>query len=168
MNPGGKKVIIYTDGACDPNPGPGGYGAVLIEAGRRVELSGGFRLTTNNRMELTAAIKGLEAIKSASRVIVYSDSRYLVEAMTSGWVQRWKANNWMRNRREKALNVDLWQKLLTLCKKHQVEFRWVRGHAGNRENERCDWMSYNALKKPGLPPDEEYERESIVQPGLGL
>ena len=104
MDSGQKKAIIYTDGACDPNPGPGGYGAVVIEGGRRKELSGGYRLTTNNRMELTAAIKGLEALKFASSVRLYSDSKYLVEAMTEGWVLRWKSMNWMRNRREKALN----------------------------------------------------------------
>lgn len=163
-----KRLLIYTDGACDPNPGPGGYGVVIIAGGRREELSGGYRLTTNNRMELTAAIKGLERLKSTSSVRLYSDSKYVVQAMTEGWVQRWQSMGWMRNRREKALNADLWKILLSLCKKHQVEFVWVRGHAGNKENERCDWLSYEALKKPGLPPDEVYEKETTKQPGFRL
>lgn len=168
MDSGHNKVIVYTDGACDPNPGPGGYGVVVIEGSRRKELSGGYRLTTNNRMELTAAIKGLEGLKSASKVTLYSDSKYLVDAMTAGWVERWKSMNWMRNKREKALNADLWKRILALCEKQQVEFRWVRGHAGNKENERCDWLSYEALRRPGLPADEGYEIKSARQARLGL
>jgi ribonuclease HI len=160
MNDEQKDVIIYTDGACEPNPGPGGYGVVLIYGDHRKELSGGYRLTTNNRMEIMAAIQGLEALKNPCKVTLYSDSEYLVKAMTLGWVERWKSKNWRRNKREKALNVDLWERLLALCETHQVEFAWVKGHAGNRENERCDQLSYAAIEKPDLPADEGYESKS--------
>jgi ribonuclease HI len=168
MNSGTQPVTIYTDGACDPNPGPGGYGVVLLEGGRRRELSGGFRLTTNNRMEIIAAIIGLEALGSPVKVRLYSDSEYLVKAMTQGWAERWKSSNWKRNRHEKALNADLWKKLLELCEKYQVEFKWVKGHAGNRENERCDQLSSAALKRPNLPIDEGYEIGSTDQMRLGI
>jgi ribonuclease HI len=152
-----QQVVIYTDGACAGNPGPGGYGVVIVSGDRREELSGGFRLTTNNRMEIYAAIKGLEALKEPSRVTLYSDSEYLVKAMTQKWVQRWKANHWKRNKRERALNVDLWKRLLALCERHQIEFAWVKGHAGLRENERCDQLSVEALKQKNLPIDEVFE-----------
>lgn len=157
MNDELKQVQIYTDGACDPNPGHGGYGVILIYAGRRKELSGGFRLTTNNRMEVYAAIAGLQALKEPCKVTLYSDSEYLVNAMTLGWVQRWKAKNWKRNKREKVLNVDMWEQLLTLCERHQVEFVWVKGHAGQPENERCDELSMNALRMEKLAVDKGYE-----------
>lgn len=155
-----KEVTIYTDGGCDPNPGPGGYGVVLIYGKRKKELSGGFHLTTNNRMEIFAAIAGLEALKFPCKVKLYSDSRYLVDAMTQGWVKRWQENGWWRTKKQKATNVDLWEKLLALCDKQQVEFEWVKGHAGHRVNERCDVLSMAALKQPGLPPDEGYEHRS--------
>jgi ribonuclease HI len=157
-----KQITLYTDGACDPNPGPGGYGVLLIYGNTHRELSGGFRLTTNNRMEIYAAIHGLEALKEPCAVTVYSDSEYLVSAINQGWVRRWKENNWWRNKREKATNPDLWDRLLALCEFHQVQFVWVRGHSGNTENERCDQLSYQALKKPGLPADEAYEQRSAV------
>ncbi len=152
-----KLVVIYTDGACEGNPGPGGYGVVIIFEGRRNELSGGFRQTTNNRMEIYAAIKGLEMLNEPCQIRLYSDSEYLVNAMTQGWVLRWKANHWKRNKREKALNVDLWERLLALCERHRVEFVWVKGHAGLRENERADRLSMEALKRQNLPIDEGYE-----------
>jgi ribonuclease HI len=152
-----QQVIIYTDGACEGNPGRGGYGVVILSEGQREELSGGFRLTTNNRMEIYAAIKSLEALSEPSHVTLYSDSEYLVKAMTQRWVQRWKANHWKRNKRERALNEDLWERLLALCERHQVEFAWVKGHAGLRENERCDQLSVEALKQKNLPIDEGYE-----------
>jgi ribonuclease HI len=152
-----KQVTLYTDGACDPNPGPGGFGVVLIHGEHRKELSGGFRRTTNNRMELMAAIKGLEALKEPCQVTLHSDSEYLVRAMTKGWAQRWKARGWRRPNKEPALNPDLWDRLLALCQVHQVEFVWVRGHAGVRENERCDFLSSRALRGMDLPPDEGYE-----------
>ena len=153
----GKTVTLYTDGGALGNPGPGGYGAVLIYRGHRKELSGGFRLTTNNRMEIMAAIAGLRALKGRCTVAVYTDSQYLANAVTRGWAKRWRANGWRRNKTDRALNPDLWQKLLDLCDRHAVTFSWVRGHAGTAENERCDRLSREAASKPDLPPDSGYE-----------
>ena len=150
-------ITIYTDGACSGNPGPGGYGVVLLHDKQRRELSGGYRRTTNNRMEMLAAIVGLEALKRRSQVTVYSDSSYLVRAMEQGWATKWRANGWKRNKREMALNPDLWERLLDLCQDHDVEFKWVRGHSSNPENERCDRLATEAARRPGLPPDERYE-----------
>jgi ribonuclease HI len=152
-------VEIYTDGGCEPNPGPGGYGVVLLHPRKRREISGGFRRTTNNRMEIYAAIAGLEILKEPCKVTLYSDSQYLVNAITQGWVETWKKKNWWRKQTERVPNFDLWEKLLALCEKHQVEFRWIKGHAGNRENERCDQLSMEALRKPDLPVDEGYENK---------
>lgn len=146
-------VIIHTDGACSGNPGPGGYGVVLQRGERRRELSGGFRQTTNNRMELLAVIAGLEALTRRCRVTVYSDSRYVVDAISKGWARKWQANGWMRNRRERAVNPDLWERLLTALERHEVELRWVPGHAGVPENERADQLAVAAAKQPGLPDD---------------
>ena len=153
-----KAVTIYTDGGAEPNPGPGGYGVVLIFGHRRKELSAGFQLTTNNRMEVLAAIVGLEALNERCKVELYSDSKYLVDAMTQGWVRRWQKNGWWRTKKEQAANSDLWARLLALCDQHQVEFRWVKGHAGNRDNERCDELSMQFLGKNNLPADEGYEQ----------
>ena len=152
------KTIIYTDGSCIGNPGPGGYGVVLLYGEHRKEYSGGYRKTTNNRMEILAAIVGLEALKTSCQVTLYSDSQYLVNAMDQGWAVRWRANGWRRNKREKALNPDLWDRLLEICENHDVEFRWVRGHAGDPENERCDRLAFEAARKPGLLVDEGYQR----------
>lgn len=154
-----QHVEIYTDGGCEPNPGPGGYGVVLLHPKKRREISGGFRRTTNNRMEIYAAIAGLEILKEPCKVTLYSDSQYLVNAMMEGWVTAWKKKKWWRKQTERVPNFDLWERLLTLCEKHQVEFRWVKGHAGNRENERCDQLSMEALRKPDLPADEGYENK---------
>ena len=115
-----QKVIIYTDGACLGNPGPGGYGVVLLYDSHRKELSGGFRLTTNNRMEIMAAIVGLSALKRSCTATLYTDSQYLVNALTKGWVEKWRVNGWMRNKRDRALNQDLWEQLLALCSRHKV------------------------------------------------
>ncbi len=158
MNPPRKQVTIYTDGGCDPNPGPGGYAAVLLYSGRRKELWGGFRHTTNNRMELYAAIRALEALKEPCQVTLYSDSAYLVRAMQEGWAQRWRAQGWKRTRKEVAQNADLWQRLLDLCAVHEVSFVWLRGHADDPENNRCDALVRQARRSPHLPPDEEYEK----------
>jgi len=149
-------VVIYTDGACSGNPGPGGYGVVMLYNGYRKELSGGFRLTTNNRMEMLAAIEGLRALTDRCAVTLYSDSKYLINAIEQGWAVRWRANGWMRNKKEKAVNPDLWAQLLDLCARHQVEFVWVRGHAGNVENERCDRLAVAASQQRNLPEDEGY------------
>ena len=151
------NVIIYTDGGCINNPGPGGYGVVLKNATKRKELSGGFRLTTNNRTELTACIEGLKALKRKLSVIVYSDSKYVVEGIAKGWAKRWKSNGWMRNESERAENADLWEQLLELCDKHDVTFKWVKGHAGVPENEKCDQLATQAAAKRDLPPDKVYE-----------
>ena len=141
-----KKVQIYTDGACSGNPGPGGYGVVLLHKGYRKELSGGESQTTNNRMEMLAAIIGLEALKERCEVELFSDSKYLVDAINQGWAIRWQQNNWMRNKKDPALNTDLWERLLPLLEQHQVKFTWVKGHAGNPENERCDALAREAIK----------------------
>jgi ribonuclease HI len=152
-----KKITIYTDGACLGNPGPGGYGVVLLFGGQRKELSGGFRLTTNNRMELLAVIVGLRALKERCSVTVYSDSQYVVNTIEKGWAARWRANGWKRNKKDKAINADLWAQLLDLCENHRVKMVWVRGHSGVEENERCDRLSVAAAQQTNLPPDEGYE-----------
>lgn len=154
-----KHVLVYTDGACDPNPGAGGYGVILDYNGRRKELSGGFRSTTNNRMEVYAAIIGLESLREPCQVTLHSDSEYLVNAMNKGWARRWKENNWWRNKEERAVNSDFWERLLDLCNKHQVEFVWVKGHVGHAENERCDQLAFSALKQQDLTPDAGYENK---------
>jgi ribonuclease HI len=153
----GPDVRIYTDGACIHNPGPGGYGVVLIYDEHRKELSGGFRRTTNNRMEIMAAIVGLKALKKRCCVTIYSDSRYLVNAMTKGWARRWQANGWKRHQDEPALNADLWEQMLELCSRHDANFVWVRGHAGHAENERCDQLAVLAAQNGDLQPDKNYE-----------
>jgi len=152
-----KHVTIYTDGACSGNPGPGGWGVVLLHNGHRRELSGGYSLTTNNRMELYAAIEGLRALKTRCAVTLYTDSRYIADAVMKGWVGRWQANGWKRNRKDRALNPDLWERLLDLCECHDVTFTWVQGHSGNSENERCNLLSVKASRRKDLPPDPGYE-----------
>lgn len=156
MPPKGK-VILYTDGACTGNPGPGGYAAILTYGEHRREISGGFRQTTNNRMELTAAIMGLRTLTRPCRVVLYSDSEYVVNAMSRGWAERWKANGWKRNKKERASNPDLWEELLALCDRHEVEFKWVRGHSGNSDNERCDELAVGAAHGTQLAIDKGYE-----------
>lgn len=162
------EVEIYTDGGCDPNPGPGGYGVVLVHPKKRAEVSGGFRSTTNNRMEIFAAIAGLEMLKQPCKVTLYSDSQYVVNAMTKGWARSWKQKQWWRNRTERVPNRDLWQRLLALCEQHQVAFRWVKGHAGIRENERCDRLAEAALRQANLPADAGYEAkpEEALRPDM--
>ncbi|MCD6475024.1 MAG: ribonuclease HI [Anaerolineaceae bacterium] len=154
-----NKVTIYTDGSSRGNPGPGGYGVVLKTPEYRKELSGGFRKTTNNRMELMGVIEGLKALKRPCKVRIYSDSKYIVDAVNQGWARRWKANNWKRNKKEKALNPDLWKQLLNLLDTHDVEFVWVKGHANNTENNRCDRLAVAAGRKPNLPADTAYENQ---------
>jgi len=152
-----KRVVIYTDGACLGNPGPGGYGVVLLYRGNRKELSGGYRKTTNNRMELMAAIVGLKALKEKCKVTLYSDSAYLVKAIAEGWAKRWRKNSWRRNKKERALNPDLWEELLQLSDTHQVEFKWVKGHASSAENNRCDELALEAAQQPSLLVDQGYD-----------
>jgi len=155
-----KHVTVYTDGACLGNPGPGGYCAILLYQGHRRELSGGYGRTTNNRMEMMAAIVGLEALKEKCQVTLFSDSEYLVKAMSNGWAWRWRANGWKRSKREKVLNPDLWERLLRLCEYHEVQFNWVKGHARTRENTRCDELAVKAAQQPNLPRDDGYVSDS--------
>lgn len=142
-----KLVKIYTDGACSGNPGPGGWGAVLEYNGRRKELSGGEPNTTNNRMELTAAIKALEVLKEQCRVVITSDSKYLVDAVEKGWAVSWRKKGWMRGRNQPAQNPDLWERLLELLELHEVSFVWIKGHNGHIENERCDELAVSEASK---------------------
>jgi ribonuclease HI len=155
---GEARIDLFTDGGCSPNPGAGGYGVVLACAGRRRELSGGFALTTNNRMEIFAAIAGLEALqKPGCLVTVYSDSRYLIDAIEKGWARKWRRNQWMRTPEEKAKNADLWERLLAVLDRHRVTFQWVKGHAGHPENERCDQLAGAALARKDLPEDPGFK-----------
>ena len=136
-----KKVEIFTDGACSGNPGPGGWGAVLRYGSVEKELSGGEKETTNNRMELSAVIAALEALKEPCEVTLCSDSKYVIDAVTKGWAKNWRKNNWIKSDKKPALNIDLWERLLCLLEKHDVSFVWIKGHAGHPENERCDKLA---------------------------
>lgn len=142
-----KTVYLYTDGACSGNPGPGGYGAVLKYGKFVKEISGGEENTTNNRMELTAVIKGLEALNERCRVVLTSDSKYVLDALQKGWAVNWRKKGWMRTAKDKAQNPDLWKKLLALTEYHEMEYHWVKGHAGHPENERCDRLAVAAYEK---------------------
>jgi len=149
-------ISIYTDGGCRGNPGPGGYGAVIIDGGKRIELTQGFCLTTNNRMELMACIAALKALKPPAEVVLYSDSRYVVNGISQGWALKWRANNWMRTKKDAAENADLWAQLLDLCDLFRVQFVWVRGHAGHQENEYCDELAFQAADGEDLKEDHAY------------
>lgn len=151
-------ITVYTDGGCLGNPGPGGYGVVLIEGTRRTEMAGGYRWTTNNRMELMACIEALKAVPAGAVVTLYSDSRYVVNGINRGWARRWRANHWMRTPSEAAENSDLWAGLLELCDARNVRFVWVHGHSGQRENERCDALAKAAAEGPDLLEDLAYTR----------
>lgn len=155
-----KRVVAWTDGACSGNPGPGGYGVILKWNGHVKELSKGYRRTTNNRMEILAVIAALESLTEPCEITIHSDSQYVVNAIEQGWAKRWRANGWRRNKKEKALNPDLWERLLELLPKHKVKLDWVRGHAGNAENERADELAVGAVRGEGLGVDEEYENEA--------
>ena len=154
------QITIYTDGAASPNPGPGAYGAVIFGLPGRsepMEIHEGFRLTTNNRMEILAVIAALEATPKGSSVKVFSDSRYVVDPVSKGWAERWKANGWMLNQKEPALNPDLWERLLNLAKERSVNLEWVKGHAGNQWNERADALAVMASQGGDLPDDPGYQ-----------
>ena len=142
-----KSVQVYTDGACSGNPGPGGWGAILSYNGREKELSGGEKNTTNNRMELTAVISALEALKEPCEVELYSDSKYVIDALSKGWARSWKAKNWIKSDKKPALNPDLWEKLLSLTDIHTVHYHWVKGHAENEYNNRCDELAVGEREK---------------------
>lgn len=142
-----KKVLIFTDGACKGNPGPGGWGAILRYGEHEKELSGGEPNTTNNRMEITAVLEALKCLKEPCEVTLYSDSQYVCNAIKLGWAKKWQKNKWMRNKKEPALNADLWEEILKMCDTHQMEIIWVKGHAGHPENERCDRLAVEAAAK---------------------
>ena len=142
-----KTVYIYTDGACSGNPGPGGWGAILRYNGTEKELSGGEEHTTNNRMEMCAVLYALNALKEPCEVILTSDSKYVIDSITKGWVYGWQKKGWKKADGKPALNVDLWEQILPLLKKHEVEFNWIKGHAGHAENERCDEMAVAESQK---------------------
>ena len=142
-----KQIEMFTDGSCSGNPGPGGWGTILRYQGREKELSGGESQTTNNRMELSAVINGLEALKEPCEVKVTTDSRYVVDGITKGWARSWRADGWRKKDKKPALNPDLWERLLELTEKHSVSFNWIKGHAGHAENERCDALAVAQSKK---------------------
>jgi ribonuclease HI len=156
-------VEIHTDGSCLNNPGRGGYGAILTCKQKYKELSGGYRLTTNNRMELIACIAALAALKVKCSVTVYSDSKYLVEPISKGWVANWKRKNWRRSDGKQVENIDLWEKLISLIEQHQVQFEWVQGHNGNQKNERCDQLAREAANGSALLEDSGY-----INRGVGI
>jgi len=151
------KITIYTDGGCINNPGTGGYGVLIRKRKKVKELSGGYYFTTNNRMELMACIAGLSALKKQSSVVIYSDSQYVVFGISKGWAKDWKSNIWMRSATKHAKNPDLWNQLLELCDKHDVRFQWIKGHDGNKGNERCDELASKAAKGDTLLIDNFYE-----------
>ena len=142
-----KTVTIYTDGACSGNPGPGGWGAILEYNGHERTLSGGAPETTNNRMELTAVIEALKKLKEPCVVELYSDSKYVIDALEKGWARGWKARGWVKSDKKPALNVDLWETLLPLLQTHQVHYHWVKGHSTNSRNNRCDQMAVAESQK---------------------
>ena len=151
-----KEVTIYTDGGARGNPGPGGYGAILTFGQHRKELNGAFEHTTNNRMELMAAISALEVLKEPCGVTIHSDSKYLVDAMTKGWLKGWKKKGWIKSDKKPVLNKDLWQRLDAATSSHRIDWRWVKGHAGNPMNERCDELVHEAIDSGNLSPDRGY------------
>lgn len=142
-----KKIEMFTDGACSGNPGPGGWGTILRYKGVEKELSGGEHETTNNRMEMTAVISGLKALNEPCEVDLYTDSKYVCDSVTKGWVYSWKNNNWRKADKKPALNVDLWEEMLILLEKHEVTFHWLKGHNGHPENERCDALAVKETQK---------------------
>ena len=151
-----KKIEVYADGCCLGNPGPGGYGAVMLHDGHRRELSVGFKHTTNNRMEILAVIMALESIKEKCHVVLHSDSQYVVKAINEGWAENWKSRGWKTAGNKPAMNPDLWQRLLRVCLDHRVEFKWVKVHSGVVENERADVLAKEAAMEKDLPEDAGY------------
>lgn len=153
-----NAIVIYTDGGAINNPGPGGYGIVICLDGRQHEISGGFRMTTNNRMEMTACIVALKEVAGSGRpIVLYSDSSYLVNGINKGWAKKWRAKGWRKSDGTPALNPDLWGELLDILETENVTFKWVKGHAGNPLNERCDQLAVATSRSEGLPVDHEYE-----------
>jgi len=152
-----ERIQVFTDGGSIHNPGPGGYGVVILEGKGRREFSGGFRRTTNNRMELMGCIVALSRFSRPARILLRTDSQYVVNGIMKGWAKRWRERGWMRNAEEAAENSDLWEKLLELTERHDAIFEWIRGHAGHPENERCDELARAGSAGKNLPPDTKYE-----------
>lgn len=165
---GADEVTIYTDGACLGNPGPGGYAAIVLSREGIREIAEGFRTTTNNRMEMLAAIAGLSVLNEPSVVRLYSDSQYLINGMKLGWARRWQRNGWMRNAREPALNPDLWEQLLRFDNHHTIEWIWLRGHTGDPLNERCDRLAVEQAKYHAHGVDAVYEAQNRHSSARGL
>lgn len=152
-------VELHSDGGAEPNPGRGGFGVILSYKGIQKEFFKGYELTTNNRMELMGVIFGLEQLKTASNVQIFTDSKYVIDGITKGWAEKWKKNNWKRNKNKKALNSDLWDRLLNAMSEHNVEFTWVKGHAGHTENERCDTLANCGIHLKEVLTDTGYTPE---------
>jgi ribonuclease HI len=162
------EINLYSDGGAEPNPGKGGFGVIMSYKGNKKEFSQGYVMTTNNRMELMGVIHGLEKLKTKSIVNVYTDSQYVINGIERGWAEKWKAKNWFRNKNEKAVNADLWEKLLLLITAHQkVSFHWIKGHAGHIENERCDELAMIALTGDNLLEDLGYNPKDLLEGGKG-
>jgi len=157
------NIDLFSDGAAEPNPGKGGYGIILSWKGRRKEFSQGYKISTNNRMELLGVITGLEKIKTKAFVNVYTDSKYVIDGIENGWAEKWKANNWYKSNKEKAINIDLWERLLNLISQHEVKFNWVKGHAGHPENERCDYLATQAILSDNLIEDTGFELQETIK-----
>ncbi|MBO5274778.1 MAG: ribonuclease HI [Clostridia bacterium] len=157
-----KQVSIYTDGACSGNPGPGGYGAILVFGAHRKEISRGYINTTNNRMELSGAIAALSALREPCEVTLTSDSKYLIDAITKGWAKSWRAKGWIKADKKPALNPELWEELLRLLEIHRVSFVWVKGHAGHPMNERCDRLAVEAAARAKAAGRDEDEIKAVL------
>ena len=162
-----KIVVIFTDGACSGNPGPGGYGAVLMYKGARKELSEGFRWTTNNRMELLAVISAVAAVKEPCKLAIHSDSKYVLGAFEKGWLESWRKNGWKTAKKKQVQNQDLWEKLDSLLSHHEPTFRWVKGHADADENNRCDELAVEASREHATSIDVCYEADNPFKPKNG-
>jgi len=156
-------VYAFSDGSAIGNPGPGGFGAVLKYGDNVKEFSQGFKHTTNNRMELLGAITALDALKNRQRVVLTTDSQYVINGIEKGWAKKWRANGWMRNKKERALNPDMWKRLLDACDRHDVSFEWIRGHTGHAENERCDELANIAAR--GRSEDQIVDEEFVKSNG---
>ncbi len=161
-----KEVVVYTDGGARGNPGPGGYGAVVTFGRHRKELKGAFDHTTNNRMELMAAISALEMLKEPCEITLHSDSKYVVDAMVKGWLKGWKKRGWLKSDRKPVLNQDLWKRLDEAASGHKIIWKWVKGHAGNELNERCDELVHEAIDAGNLVIDQGYLDQQAGEPGL--
>lgn len=160
-------VTMYTDGACSGNPGKGGFGVVILDGKKRKEFSQGYQLTTNNRMELRAAIAGLQALEGRRKVKLFTDSRYVCDAINQGWIKTWQRKGWRKSDKGKVLNPDLWKELTPLLEQHQVELIWIQGHAGHKENERADRLAVAAAGSANLLEDAGYQNgQTTEQPGL--